>query len=119
MKTKLSVLLASLMLLAGPLAFAHDHGYPGHHHCNGDASVVDTTLWVITSTTLPPLTTTTLVVCAITDDAEVNRIMIEREATMVKEENKIFVPSFLGAYADRQNLEIRAAADDVLVNGVR
>lgn len=76
-------------------------------------------LGLITMTTLPPLTTTTLIACAIADSAEVNQAMIQKEATMVVEENKIFVPSFLGAYADHHNMDIRSAAQDVLVNGVR
>ena len=74
---------------------------------------------VISAMTLPPLTTTTIIACAIADDAEINRLMLLKEATMLVEENKIFVPSFLGSYADRNDLEIRAAARDVLVNGVR
>ena len=74
---------------------------------------------LITTTTAPPITTTTLIACAISNSAEVNRMMIQKEATMVNEENKIFVPSFLGSYADQNNMEIRAAAKDVLANGVR
>lgn len=74
---------------------------------------------LITTTTAPPITTTTLIMCAISDSAEVNRMMIQKEATMVAEENKIFVPSFLGAYADQNNMNIHEAAQDVLRNGVR
>ncbi len=73
---------------------------------------------LITTTTAPPITTTTLIMCAISNSAEVNRMMIQKEATMVAEENKIFVPSFLGTYADQNNMNIREAAQDVLRNGI-
>ncbi|MEK6772676.1 MAG: hypothetical protein AABY64_01940 [Bdellovibrionota bacterium] len=76
-------------------------------------------LALLTTTTLPPLTTTTIIACALADSAEVNKMMIQREATMVTEENKMYVPSFLGTYADQQNMELREAAKDVLANGVR
>ncbi len=74
---------------------------------------------LITTTTAPPITTTTLIMCAISHSAEVNRMMIQKEATMMTEENKIFVPSFLGTYADQNNMNIHEAAQDVLVNGIR
>ncbi len=107
---KFSVLLAALAMTGlGSMAQA------GHCHHVENPTILN----FLTSTTLPPLTTTTLIVCAITDSAEVNKAMIQKEATMVNEENKIFVPSFLGSYADQNNMEIRAAAKDVLANGVR
>ncbi len=74
---------------------------------------------LITSAAVPPLTTTTIIACAIADDAEINKIMIEREATLVVEENKIFVPSFLGSYADKKQMNLYETAEDVLINGVR
>ncbi len=116
MKTQVSALLATLMIIASASVAQARHG---DNHCDDDGTVADVTLGLITSTTLPPLTTTTLIACAVTDDAELNKVMIQREATMVTEENKIFVPSFLGSYADKHDMEIRAAAQDVLVNGVR
>ncbi len=92
-----------------------------HARCsNGkDPDAGEVFLALITTTTLPPLTTTSIIACVIADSAEVNQAMIQREATMVVEENKMYVPSFLGTYADQQNMELRDAAKDVLVNGVR
>ena len=84
-----------------------------------DPDPADVFLGLVTTTTAPPLTITSLIACAIVDSAEVNNAMIQKEASMLIEENKIFVPSFLGAYADQKNIHIREAAQDVLVNGVR
>ncbi len=114
MKTKLSMLLVALLTVAtGTVAQARqcDDG--------SDPDVIDVSLALITTTTLPPLTTTTLIACGILDNAEANKAMILREATLVNEENKAFVPSFLGAYADQNGMDIRTAAQDVLVHGVR
>ena len=87
---------------------------------NQKASAGELFLGLLTITTLPPVATTSTVICALSDDAELNRYFIEREATMVVEENQIFVPSFLGSYADQQgNGDLRAIAKDVLKNGVR
>ncbi|MEK6577928.1 MAG: hypothetical protein AABZ55_01760 [Bdellovibrionota bacterium] len=113
MKTVLSLALTLSIsaLLTSPAA---------HARCSdGNATDGDVVLGLITTTTAPPLTLTTLVACAINNRAEVNNMMIEREATMLNEENKIFVPSFLGAYADQHGLELREAAKDVLANGIR
>ena len=72
----------------------------------------------ITTTTAPPLTLTTFIFCALDERAEVNQVMIQKEASMLLEENKIFVPSFLGTYANKRNMNIREAAQDVLANGI-
>ncbi len=86
---------------------------------NSGADVVQVFLDLITTTTAPPLTITSLIACAIVDSAEVNNAMIQKEATMLVEENKIFVPSFLGAYADHRKMQLHEAARDVLINGIR
>lgn len=85
----------------------------------GRADVEEVFLGLITTTTAPPLTITSLIACAIVDSAEVNNAMVQKEATMLVEENKIFVPSFLGTYADQNNMELHEAAQDILVNGFR
>ncbi len=113
MKSNLVICIFALVaMLSG--SFAHARCDDGSDPSPGDVFLV-----LITTTTLPPLTTTSIIACAIADSAEVNQVMIQREATMVAEENKMYVPSFLGAYADQQNMELRDAAKDVLVNGVR
>ncbi len=76
-------------------------------------------LSLLTTTTAPPLTITSLIACAIVDSAEVNRAMVEKEASMLVEKNEIFVPSFLGTYADQKNMNLQEAAQDVMLNGVR
>ncbi len=114
MKTKFSTLLITLaMTVLGSIAQAN---VCSNHNYDLDEIAVG----LLVSTTVPPLTTTILIGCAgAFDHAQVNKAMIQKEATMLVEENKIYVPSFLGAYADRNNMDLREAAQDVLVNGVR
>ncbi len=93
-----------------------------HAKCDGGDNMPDEVeyfLVLITTTTTPPIATTTVINCVMADSAEVNKMMIQREATMVVEENKMYVPSFLGSYADQHNMEFREAAKDVIVSGVR
>lgn len=75
-------------------------------------------LW-LTATTVPPVGTSITLVCIAGGGAELDKEMVLREATMLVEENKIFIPSFLGTYAEQHKMDIREAAQDVLVNGVR
>ena len=111
MKLKLSLTVVLMMIIFTSLS---------HAECKSNGPEGgDIFMALITTTTAPPITTTTLIACAISNSAEVNRMMIQKEATMMTEENKIFVPSFLGTYADQNNMNIHEAATDVLVNGVR
>ncbi len=110
MKSNLVICLFALVaMLSGSFA---------HAYCE-NRSDADVLLRIVTSTTVPPLATTTIIACALANSAEVNEMMIQREATMVAEENKMYVPSFLGSYADQHNMEFREAAKDVIANGVR
>ncbi len=116
MKTKFALAFIALTtILSGAIAQASRYA----ETCYFSSDPMEVSLDLITSTTLPPITTTTVLSCVIINNAELNNIMIQREATMVAEENKVFVPSFLGAYADQNKMEIREAAQDVLVNGIR
>ncbi len=65
------------------------------------------------------LMATSSLYCTLFDNASVTKIMIEREATLLKEKGELFQPSFLGGYAEYKGVDIYQAAEDVLTNGVQ
>ncbi len=80
--------------------------------------------YVITTTVALSVPATVLMAtsslyCTLFDNASVTKIMIEREATLLKEKGELFQPSFLGGYAQHKNIDIYQAAEDVLTNGVQ
>lgn len=140
MKNLIALALIAMPLLSTPFsAFAdgrdrgrdrdrpgHDHGRDHDHRHRDDScefpsssdSDADTSLGM-TTVGLPFLVTTTLL-CAAADDSETNRAMIEKEAALLIEEDRVFNPSFLAKYAsDQGESDLKVVARDVLQNGVR
>ncbi len=119
---KVFVLIAFLMIsVASSSTFARSH-HP--NVCSFSLTTsADTPIGMFLATTTTTayvaLSPATLIVCMFTDNAELNKIMIAREATMAIEENKVYTPSFLGAYADSHRMNLLDAAKDIIVNGVR
>ena len=112
MKINFSALLATLMFTAFSqfVQARNCSTFPEPHTGN---------IFMLTLTTATaPSTSTTALICFVSGDAEVNSVMLQKEATMLAEENKIFVPSFLGTYADEKNMSIYEAAEDLLLNGI-
>ncbi len=68
---------------------------------------------LVISTTSAPTATVSILLC-MGNNAEINGHMLQKEATLLNEENKIYVPSFLGAYAEKRGLSLGDAANEVL-----
>ncbi len=109
----------SFIILMTLTASAHAEITKGVTAClreSSNDSVSEKALGLALSTTTPPTATTAFIICAGVNSAEINGHMLQKEATLLNEENKIYVPSFLGAYAEKRGLSLGDAANEVLGN---
>lgn len=116
MRSKL--LLLSVFIGIGFSVNSHAGIGKGTIHCIEETTnqkPIEIALTALISTVFAPTGTTVWVICVGINSAEINTYIIQKEATMFKEENgKIFNPSYLGRYAADKNISLDEAAEKVL-----
>lgn len=116
----MSVLLAVATITASTSSYARGGICEAIFHCEGELECLNVEVFggLALSTTFGPFGTTTFMECM--DSAELDSTMIEREAIMVSEENRLPLPSHLASYADQIGAtNIQDAAAHVLRHGVQ